>query len=170
MIKGAIFDIDGTLLDSMPVWDEAGERYLKSRGIVPERALGKKMFSMTMEEGARYLKETYQIPEGTTVIADGINRQIEKFYLYEAELKRGRRTSLHILRESRYGLRRLHPATGILWRPLSSALELRNILTRYLHVPRPVRERMSRKYIWRRPSAWGQSRKRLSCLKMHCMR
>lgn len=99
MIKGAIFDIDGTLLDSMPVWVEAGERYLKSRGIVPERALGKKMFSMTMEEGARYLKETYQIPEGTTVIADGINRQIEKFYLYEAELKRGAEDFLAYLKE-----------------------------------------------------------------------
>ena len=33
MIRGAIFDMDGTLLDSMPVWDHAGEMYLESLGI-----------------------------------------------------------------------------------------------------------------------------------------
>ena len=27
-MKGAIFDIDGTLLDSMSMWDHAGEWYL----------------------------------------------------------------------------------------------------------------------------------------------
>ena len=31
-IRGAIFDVDGTLLDSMKIWDNAGERYLQSRG------------------------------------------------------------------------------------------------------------------------------------------
>ena len=28
MIQGAIFDADGTLLDSMGMWDTVGERYL----------------------------------------------------------------------------------------------------------------------------------------------
>ena len=28
MIKGAIFDIDGTILDSMYVWEQAGELFL----------------------------------------------------------------------------------------------------------------------------------------------
>ena len=29
-IRGAIFDVDGTLLDSMKIWDNAGERYLQA--------------------------------------------------------------------------------------------------------------------------------------------
>ena len=29
-IRGAIFDVDGTLLDSMEVWDSIGENYLRS--------------------------------------------------------------------------------------------------------------------------------------------
>ena len=33
MIKGAIFDVDGTILDSMSIWDEAGSRYLRAKGI-----------------------------------------------------------------------------------------------------------------------------------------
>lgn len=35
--KGAIFDVDGTLLDSMPVWHNIGELYLESLGITCEK-------------------------------------------------------------------------------------------------------------------------------------
>ena len=38
-VHGAIFDLDGTLLDSMPWWDDLGERYLRSLGKTPERLL-----------------------------------------------------------------------------------------------------------------------------------
>ena len=33
MIRGAIFDLDGTLLDSMPLWDTLAEQFLAQRGI-----------------------------------------------------------------------------------------------------------------------------------------
>lgn len=36
MLKGAIFDFDGTLFDSMFIWDTAGEVYLRSIGIEPK--------------------------------------------------------------------------------------------------------------------------------------
>ena len=34
-IKGAVFDADGTLFDSMGLWDRAGEIYLRRKGIRP---------------------------------------------------------------------------------------------------------------------------------------
>ena len=34
-LRGAIFDMDGTLLDSMQVWENAGEDYLRTLGCVP---------------------------------------------------------------------------------------------------------------------------------------
>ena len=43
MIRGAIFDVDGTLLDTMPVWTDAGARYLASLGIEAEEGLGAKL-------------------------------------------------------------------------------------------------------------------------------
>ena len=38
-IKAAIFDVDGTLLDSLGIWEKADEEYLSRRGIKPEKGL-----------------------------------------------------------------------------------------------------------------------------------
>lgn len=35
MIRGAVFDLDGVLLDSMAVWNDLGARYLLKQGIQP---------------------------------------------------------------------------------------------------------------------------------------
>ena len=45
-ITAAIFDLDGTLLDSMPMWMTCAERYISSLGMEAEAALGEKLFSM----------------------------------------------------------------------------------------------------------------------------
>ena len=72
MIKGAIFDIDGVLLDSMIIWTDLGERYLRSIGKEPEEGLTEKLFSMSMEQGAEYLKDTYNIDKDASGILDDI--------------------------------------------------------------------------------------------------
>lgn len=63
MIKGAIFDVDGTLLDTMPIWTNSGANYLASLGIEAEEGLGNKLFAMTVDMGAVYLKETYGLTQ-----------------------------------------------------------------------------------------------------------
>ena len=60
-IKAAIFDADGTLLDSMPVWNDIGELYLKSIGLTDREGLGETLHTMSLEQGAAYLKETYDL-------------------------------------------------------------------------------------------------------------
>ena len=52
MIKGAIFDIDGTLLDSMPVWENAGARYLATLGIEARSDLKERLDALSLTEGA----------------------------------------------------------------------------------------------------------------------
>lgn len=94
MIKGAIFDIDGTLLDSMPIWTDVGARYLRSIGVTPEKGLGEILFSMTMEEGAAYLRRTYDLSQTESEIQKGIVDIIGDFYRYEVPLKAGMREHL----------------------------------------------------------------------------
>ena len=61
MIKGVIFDVDGVLLNSMPVWENLGELYLRHLGIEAEKDLGTKLYTMSLEQSAEYLTETYHL-------------------------------------------------------------------------------------------------------------
>ena len=47
MLKGAIFDFDGTLFDSMFIWDTAGETYLRSIGKEPDGDLQRMLKPMS---------------------------------------------------------------------------------------------------------------------------
>lgn len=47
-LEGAVFDLDGTLLDSMPAWNNAGPDYLRSLGIEPENNLGARVRKMSL--------------------------------------------------------------------------------------------------------------------------
>jgi len=97
MIQGAIFDMDGTLLDTMPLWDRAGALYLSGLGVEAEEDLGKRLFPMTTAEAAAYLQSTYRLPLSIPAIAEGIHRTVEGFYLHDAPLKPGVSAFLHRL-------------------------------------------------------------------------
>ena len=56
MITGAIFDIDGTLLDSMPIWENAGARYLATLGIKAKPDLKERLDALSLPEGAIYMQ------------------------------------------------------------------------------------------------------------------
>ena len=89
MIRGAIFDLDGVLLDSMGIWRDLGARYLRARGISPAPGLGEVLFAMSMEQGAAYLKTHYSLPEGEVEIWDGIAALLADYYGYEVPAKPG---------------------------------------------------------------------------------
>ena len=97
MIKGAIFDIDGVLLDSMGIWDDLGARYLRSLDKIPEEGLNKILFSMSMEQGAEYLNEHYGLNKSVKETVDGIGKMLEDYYFYEVLLKPGAKEILEFL-------------------------------------------------------------------------
>lgn len=93
-IRGAIFDVDGTLLDSMYIWDQAGARYLQSVGAEAEPGLNRILFSMSLADGAVYLKETYGLTQSLEEIHQGILDIVDAFYREEAQAKAGVRELL----------------------------------------------------------------------------
>ncbi|MCD1147241.1 HAD family phosphatase [Peptoniphilus sp. KCTC 25270] len=93
-IKGAILDVDGVLLDSMVIWRNAAPRFLSSLGKIPALLLWKDLYDLTMEEGAVYLREKYDLSLSEEEIIEGILGVIESFYREEVELKQGMRDLL----------------------------------------------------------------------------
>ena len=92
MSKGAIFDADGTLLDSMPIWEDAAARFLAGLGIEAEPDLGDTMFRLSLDEGAAYLKKTYLAGDhGRSMteeeIKEGVLGVIRDFYVHQVQPK-----------------------------------------------------------------------------------
>lgn len=88
-IKAAVFDLDGTILDSSGIWDGLGERFLEIRNITPEPGLSARLNCMTMPESCEYLKSEYHLPENPEQIRSEICGIIAYFYRNECGLKPG---------------------------------------------------------------------------------
>ena len=89
MIKGVIFDVDGTMLDSMCIWRDLGIRYLKSVGVEAEDSIADILYPMSLEESSSYLKERFHLPDTVERIKVDTLRLIENFYLNEVAVKEG---------------------------------------------------------------------------------
>ena len=88
MMKGAIFDFDGTLVDSMFIWDTFGEDYLRTLGKEPKENLTETFKTFTLEQAAEYYREHYDVTlsvgekvitgkyTGTEVKLDGVEYTI----------------------------------------------------------------------------------------------
>ena len=88
-IRGAIFDVDGTLLDSMFIWDTIGETYLRSIGYEPKENLNEVFKNMSLRQAARYYQTEYGVKLGIDEIMDGVNAMLERYYCFEVSLKPG---------------------------------------------------------------------------------
>lgn len=88
-IKAAVFDIDGTILDSSPVWENLGERFLARRGISPKPGLSGLLSLMSLREGCEFLREEYLLPESAADIRSEIREIIADFYRNECPMKPG---------------------------------------------------------------------------------
>ena len=89
MIKGAIFDLDGTLIDSMFIWDTIGEDYLKSLGKEPKENLAEAFRTFTLEQAAEYYRNNYGIRLSIKEITEGINNMVAEIYRTRVVLKPG---------------------------------------------------------------------------------
>ncbi len=97
----AIFDMDGTLLDSMEMWHTASDKYLVSKGKIPEKNLWDKVKWLNMTETVDYLISKYGLSGNAEEIQKEILRQIQDEYENNLLLKGGAAEILKTLNENK---------------------------------------------------------------------
>ncbi len=86
-IRGAIFDLDGTLLDSMGIWDTLASAYLRTIGITPRPNVDYAVRALSMEEAAQYLIREYGVSRTVPEVVREVSALIAAFYRERVLLK-----------------------------------------------------------------------------------
>lgn len=98
-IEAAIFDMDGTLIDSMWVWHQIDIEYLKRYGYEYSDEFRKEFEGMNFYDTAVYFQNRFNINESVeTIINDWLHMSYEK-YRDEVEFKPGALEYINFLRD-----------------------------------------------------------------------
>ena len=98
MIQGAIFDMDGTLLDDMASWQDLGYEFIRMVGVEPTEELANRLAKMTIKQAVAYMRENYELDADAGKIERKINDIVMHRYYYEYPLKAGAKELLERLK------------------------------------------------------------------------
>lgn len=79
-VDAVIFDLDGTLLDSLSAWEHSGSNFVRTQGFEPPSTLDDELIKMSLMDGANLIKARYQLPQSPEEILALTLRPIERHY------------------------------------------------------------------------------------------
>ena len=97
-LQSAIFDMDGTLLDSMPIWRDLGASLMREMGLTPGPELNDKLKTLSLRDGLAYCRELYQLPQTVDELVGMVFDRIHDFYCQRVRPKPGVEKFLSLLK------------------------------------------------------------------------
>ncbi len=88
-INAVLFDLDGTLVDSMWIWRDIDIEYLGQFGIELPDNLQSCIEGMSFSETAAYIKERFHIPDSVEAMKEQWNAMALNKYTNQVPLKKG---------------------------------------------------------------------------------
>ncbi len=92
-IKGAIFDMDGTLVNSLMWWDvfwsNLGKKFLNNPNFKPSEEDDRKVRTMVFPDCMAFIQKAYSIPATAQELLDFAYADIEQFYKEKVKCKTG---------------------------------------------------------------------------------
>ncbi len=85
--KADIFDLDGTLLDSMEVWEDVGTEFLRQAGVCPPPDLNDRVRTMSFRESSEYFISTFHLSATVEEIMAYIYGAVAEKYRHTLLLK-----------------------------------------------------------------------------------
>lgn len=101
--KAAIFDMDGTLLDSMHVWQQVDDAFFADHGMTTPPDYAAAISGMSFQQTAEYTKQRFSFPETTRHIMTTWKVYAERQYREQVQLKPGAAEYLRMLH--RHGIK-----------------------------------------------------------------
>ena len=98
-MKACIFDLDGTLLDSMDVWKNIDIEFLKKRGIIAPTDYADAIASMSMSEVAAYTIERFALSDSVFSLMQEWNDMAIHAYANTVQMKPRAKEYLQLLRK-----------------------------------------------------------------------
>ena len=157
-IRGAIFDLDGTLTDSMYIWQKAPVDLVRRYGGDPPEDLARDLKEMGRREAAEYLRSRFSLSTTPEELMDTLNDLVTEEYRSRVPMKPGADRLLARLADSGISC---CIATASEAFQARSAMERLGLWPHFSTAARP-----DRTSIWRPPAVWGPLRRRRWCLRM----
>ena len=122
--SAVIFDFDGTLADSMWVWEQIDDRFCEKYGLVLPETYYDSLATMTFEQTARFFREELGVQMTVEEIGDEFNELAKESYARDVLCKTGAKEYLAVLKARGAGIA---IATSLSWTLLELALESNGI-------------------------------------------
>ena len=161
-IQSVIFDLDGTLVDSMWLWHDIDVEFLEKRGLTLPKTYQHDIEGMSFTETAIYTKDLFRLKETVEELKTIWNGMALQKYSYEVKFKPGAEEFLHNCRKRGITL-------GI---ATSNSKELVEAVTRGLNFQNDIHEIVTACEVAQgkpAPDVYLEAARRLSAEPEHCL-